>query len=52
LINKKEEKMAYWRYTKRKLNGKLRNCKVKRFANGKTLVRVVGHRNSSDRTSR
>lgn len=40
--------MGYWKYTYRKINGIRRRVKVKKLANGKEKVRIVGHRNSTD----
>jgi len=39
-----------WSYRTRKINGKNKKVKVRKTSNGKTRVRVVGHRNHSDYT--
>jgi len=40
--------MKGWKYTKRRINGKKRKCKVRKKSDGKYLVRMVGHRNRTD----
>lgn len=37
-----------WKYTRRKINGKMRDVKVITKSDGKPLVRIVGVRNTTD----
>lgn len=37
-----------WKYTKRRINGKIRKIKYHRKSDGGYLVRIVGHRNAAD----
>jgi len=37
-----------WRYTRRKINGRMRDVKVKRKTDGNYIVRIVGSPNRTD----
>lgn len=42
--------MVKWKYKTRKINGRNRRVKVYRTAKGTERVRIVGHKNYTDRT--
>lgn len=42
--------MATWKYSYRRINGKKRRVKFYRKRDGNEIVRIVKHRNYSDKT--